>query len=144
MIQRPLRIANEKPHTGAVTSRASLVDATRGPIAKAATDCVEFLLPGRIGRRSPNLHAPPVMASTEAVSSIGVSGLKGGFASIAYDATTLRDFLPLPAGPSFLAHNKIASAPSSASLRPLGCAVNRLRPFDHHRDRNGAELETQD
>ena len=57
---------------------------------------------------------------TDAVSSIGVSGPKDGFASIACNATARRDFLPLPALPSFLALQQAAPAPFSASLRPLG------------------------
>jgi hypothetical protein len=63
---------------------------------------------------------------TEAVSSIGVSGLKDGFASIARDATALRDFLPLPAAPSFLAAQQSLSRAVLRFASALGCAGDRL------------------
>ncbi|MBI1261717.1 MAG: hypothetical protein GC184_08320 [Rhizobiales bacterium] len=54
------------------------------------------------------------------------------------------DFLPLPAAPSFLANQQSRLA---AILRsrcgPGGCGVDRLRPVDRHRGRNGAGSELQ-
>lgn len=44
---------------------------------------------------------------------------KTGFASPGCGATTARNFLPLPAAPSFLARQQSSVPPSSALLRPL-------------------------
>src|SRR5258708_35368657 len=47
-------------------------------------------------------------------------------------------------GPRF-AHSsrakKVSPPPSSAALRPSGCVVDRLRPVDRHRGRDGRGLE---
>jgi len=77
---------------------------------------------------------------------------KAGCASIAYAAMAPIDFLPLPASPSFLAKQQSRLAailrwrcgpdePTPLRKRngdPGGCGVDRLRPVDRHRGRNGA------
>jgi hypothetical protein len=69
---------------------------------------------------------------------------EAGFALIAYAAMAPIDFLPLPATPSFLAKQQSRLA---AILRwrcgPGGCVVDRLRPVDRHRGRNGAGSKPQ-
>ena len=51
---------------------------------------------------------------------------------------------PLPAAPSFLAHQTVGPSPSSAALRLGGeCGVDRFRPVDRHRGRDGRGLETK-
>jgi len=69
---------------------------------------------------------------------------KTGCASIAYAAMAPINFLPLSAARSFLAKQESGSG---AILRwrcgPSGCGVDRLRPVDRHRGRNGAGSELQ-
>jgi hypothetical protein len=44
-----------------------------------------------------------------------------------------------------LAHSsrgkKVSPPPSFAALRPCGCVVDRLRPVDRHRDREGGGID---
>lgn len=63
---------------------------------------------------------------------------KTGYASIAFNAMACYDFLPLALRGHSSRDNKVAPAPSSADASARGCAGYRLRPVDHHRDRNGA------
>jgi len=64
-----------------------------------------------------------------------------GRASIALPQWRLRDFLPLGFAHSSRA-KKVPPPPSSAVLRPAsGCVVDRLRPVDRHRGRDGRGLE---
>lgn len=98
----------------------TLVNADARISCEATTVCVQPLLPGSDRRRSPFLLGPRCLGQHRCGLSIGVSGPKNGFASIACCATVRHDFLPLPAAPSFLASNKVAPAPSSAALRPSG------------------------
>src|ERR1700675_4987551 len=67
---------------------------------------------------------------------------KDGCASIAFAATeSVR--LSSPGLRPFLAEDKkVSPPPSSAALRPEdGCVVDRLRPADRHRGRDGRGLE---
>src|SRR5579885_1338573 len=63
---------------------------------------------------------------------------QAGFASIACAAMAPVDFLPLGCAHSSR-NKKVSRPPSSAALRPARrCGVDRLRPADRHRGRNGA------
>jgi uncharacterized protein (DUF736 family) len=78
------------------------------------------------------------------VASDGVIWPKDGCASIAYAATAAVR-LSSPGLRPFLARaKKVSPPPSSAALRPAdGCVVDRLRPEDRHRGRDGRGLEQQ-
>ncbi|NDW07714.1 hypothetical protein GTK09_25210 [Jiella sp. 40Bstr34] len=52
-------------------------------------------------------------------------------------ATVSRRFLPLPAGPPFLARQESPGPPSSISFRPFRCAPFVPGLFDSHRGRDG-------
>src|SRR5258708_11467000 len=80
----------------------------------------------------------------------GVISPQDGKASIALPQWRRRAFLPvgLPPrkrGDPGCAHSsrakKVSPPPSSAVLRPCGCVVDRLRPSDRHRGRDGRGLE---
>src|SRR5258706_15525511 len=70
----------------------------------------------------------------------GVISPQDGKASIALPQWRRRDFLPLGCAHSSRT-KKVSPPPSSAALRPRGCVVDRLRPVDRHRGRDGRGLE---
>ena len=81
--------------------------------------------------------------SASHVTSDGVIWPKDGCASIAYAATAAVR-LSSPGLRPFLARaKKVSPPPSSAALRPAdGCVVDRLRPADRHRGRDGRRART--
>jgi len=134
--RRPHRSHRQRAHESreARLLRCRPAEACVGSVPSTEPGCLS-----RIGEAGRHGVFPGLSGSASHTASHGLIWPKDGFASIASAATASGNFLPLAQAP-FLARQESCRPPSSAALRLASeCVVDRLRPADRHRGRDGRD-----